>query len=85
MRQELFPFSDIDLMILYRPGIATDVGKITDAVLYPLWDTGLDVGHGVRTVQESLQHAGDDFFFRVLKQLLYPIVKLLGKVGSISA
>ena len=64
-RQELFPYSDIDLMILYRPGIADEIGKITDAVLYPLWDTGLDVGHGVRTVQESLQHAGEDFFFRV--------------------
>ena len=64
-RQELFPFSDIDLMILYRPGIAADVGKITDAVLYPLWDTGLDVGHSVRTVKESLQQAGEDFFFRV--------------------
>ena len=64
-RQELFPFSDIDLMILYRPGIKADVGRITDSILYPLWDTGLEVGHGVRTVSESLQQAGDDFFFRV--------------------
>ena len=64
-RQELFPFSDIDLMILYRPDFGEEVGKVTDAILYPLWDTGLDVGHGVRTVQESLQHAGEDFFFRV--------------------
>jgi [protein-PII] uridylyltransferase len=64
-RQELFPFSDIDLMILYRSGVADEIGKITNAVLYPLWDTGLDVGHGVRTVQESLHHAEEDFFFRV--------------------
>jgi [protein-PII] uridylyltransferase len=64
-RQELFPFSDIDLMILYRPGIKSQVGKITDSILYPLWDTGLDVGHGVRTVQESLHQAEEDFFFRV--------------------
>ncbi len=64
-RQELFPFSDIDLMILYRPEIKSGVGKITDSILYPLWDTGLDVGHGVRTIQESLQQAGEDFFFRV--------------------
>ena len=64
-RQELFPFSDIDLMILYRPSAGEEVGKITDAILYPLWDTGLDVGHGVRTVEESLRHAGEDFFFRV--------------------
>ncbi len=64
-RQELFPFSDIDLMILYRPGVKAEVGRITDTILYPLWDTGLDVGHGVRTVQESLQQAAEDFFFRV--------------------
>ncbi len=64
-RQELFPFSDIDLMILYRSDIKKEVGKITDSILYPLWDTGLDVGHGVRTVEESLQQAGEDFFFRV--------------------
>ncbi len=64
-RQELFPFSDIDLMILYRSGIKAQVGKISDAILYPLWDTGLDVGHGVRTIEESLEQAGEDFFFRV--------------------
>jgi [protein-PII] uridylyltransferase len=64
-RQELFPFSDIDLMLLFRPGFGDEVGKVADAILYPLWDTGLDVGHGVRTVAESLQHAGEDFFFRV--------------------
>ena len=38
---------------------------ITDAVLYPLWDSGLEVGHGVRTVEESLQHAAEDYFFQV--------------------
>jgi [protein-PII] uridylyltransferase len=64
-RQELFPFSDIDLMILYRPAAGEEVGKITDAILYPLWDAGFDVGHGVRTVEESIEHAGSDFFFRV--------------------
>jgi len=63
-RQELFPRSDIDLMILYRSGYR-DVGVIADAILYPLWDTGLEVGHGVRSVAESLEHAEEDYFFRV--------------------
>ncbi|MCP3676552.1 MAG: [protein-PII] uridylyltransferase, partial [Deltaproteobacteria bacterium] len=40
-RQELFPYSDIDLMILYRPEVEGSVAQIADSILYPLWDTGL--------------------------------------------
>ncbi len=64
-RQELFPFSDIDLMVLYRPELAGEIGKVADSVLYPLWDTGLEVGHGVRTVEESVEQASRDYFFQV--------------------
>ncbi|MGB3209645.1 MAG: [protein-PII] uridylyltransferase [Desulforhopalus sp.] len=64
-RRELFPFSDIDLMILYHPKVKKQIGAVTDAVLYPLWDTGLEVGHGVRTVAESMSHAKEDYFFLV--------------------
>jgi [protein-PII] uridylyltransferase len=64
-REEFFPFSDIDLMILYRPEIKARIKEVTDGVLYPLWDTGLEVGHGVRTVEESMEHAGEDYFFLV--------------------
>ncbi len=64
-RREFFPSSDIDLMILYRPAIKKHISKISDAVLYPLWDTGLDVGHGVRTVAESIVHAKEEYFFLV--------------------
>ncbi len=63
-RQELFPRSDIDLMILYRSEYR-EVGKVADSILYPLWDTGLEVGHGVRSVEESISHAAEDYFFRV--------------------
>ncbi len=64
-RKELFPFSDVDLMILYHPKVKKHITKVTDAVLYPLWDTGLEVGHGVRTVAESISHAREDYFFLV--------------------
>ncbi len=64
-RRELFPRSDIDIMILYRPQDKEVVQDIADAVLYPLWDAGLEVGHGVRTVEESLLHAEEDYFFLV--------------------
>ncbi|NNK97232.1 MAG: [protein-PII] uridylyltransferase [Desulfobacterales bacterium] len=64
-RQELFPFSDIDLMILYNSKLGKKVGELTDAILYPLWDTGYEVGHGVRTIKESMRQAAKDFVFRV--------------------
>jgi len=64
-RSELFPYSDIDLLILFREDAKEEMELVTNGVLYPLWDTGLDVGHGVRTVDECLSHAKDDFFFQV--------------------
>ncbi len=64
-RCELFPFSDIDLMLLYQPEVKESVGTVVDRVLYPLWDAGLEVGHGVRTVEESIEHAEEEFFFQV--------------------
>ncbi|THB79535.1 MAG: [protein-PII] uridylyltransferase [Desulfobulbaceae bacterium] len=64
-RQELFPFSDIDLMILFSKKFRKKVSGVVDKLLYPLWDTGYEVGHGVRTIKESLEQARDDFVFQV--------------------
>lgn len=64
-RKELFPYSDIDLMILYHESIEDKIQEVADAILYPLWDTGLDIGHAVRTVEQSLSHAAEDYFFQV--------------------
>jgi [protein-PII] uridylyltransferase len=84
-RKELFPFSDIDLMILYHPKIKKQISKVTEAVLYPLWDTGLEVGHGVRTVAESISHAREEYFFLVAlldARLLYGSEELYGQLLS---
>ncbi|MFC1523328.1 [protein-PII] uridylyltransferase [Thermodesulfobacteriota bacterium] len=64
-RSELFPFSDIDLLILYKPGSEHTLEAATESLLYPLWDAGLDVGHSVRTPEACLADAEDDFFFQV--------------------
>ena len=64
-RRELFPFSDIDLLLLYDEGARNLVEQVTDAVFYPLWDAGLEVGHGVRTVQACMEDMKGDFFFQV--------------------
>ena len=52
-RGELCPASDLDLLLLYRR--QTDlITKLARGLFYPLWDAGLDVGHGVRTVSQCL-------------------------------
>lgn len=53
-RSELGPRSDIDLMLLKPRGVSDAAVK---AVLYPLWDAGLTVGHSVRTIDEALAAA----------------------------
>lgn len=64
-RQELFPYSDVDILLLHPPMSQEEVDRIAGAIFYPLWDAGLDVGHGVRTVDQCLEDAAGDFFFRV--------------------
>jgi [protein-PII] uridylyltransferase len=65
-RQELFPFSDVDLMIVFRPEVRDEeISEIANSILYPLWDSGLEVGHGVRSVGEAISLAEEDFYFRV--------------------
>ncbi|MFZ5776213.1 MAG: [protein-PII] uridylyltransferase [Thermodesulfobacteriota bacterium] len=64
-RRELFPYSDIDLLLLYEPAVEGRLVAVTEALFYPLWDAGIEVGHGVRTVETCLAHAREDFFFQV--------------------
>lgn len=52
-REELSPYSDIDLMILYVPGKEKKIEEWINKVLYPLWDWGLTLGYTVQTTQES--------------------------------
>jgi [protein-PII] uridylyltransferase len=49
-RREQCLWSDIDVMLLRRGG---DPDPMVRAVLYPLWDAHLKVGHSVRTIEES--------------------------------
>ncbi len=57
-RRELAPQSDLDLLLLHDKGC--DVTEVADALWYPIWDTGLKLGHAVRTVRDTLALAGDD-------------------------
>jgi [protein-PII] uridylyltransferase len=64
-RGELSPHSDIDLMFLYprsAMGKSLDLLKetMTKEILYPLWDTGMKVGHASREIKEALIEAQRD-------------------------
>jgi [protein-PII] uridylyltransferase len=59
-RSELHPNSDIDIMILLNSPANTDQRQKISALVQFLWDTGLDLGHSVRTLNECLAAAQDD-------------------------
>ena len=59
-RGELHPYSDIDLMILHKPRIKKDINERIKSFLTFLWDTGLEVGHSVRTVSQCKSEARRD-------------------------
>ena len=51
-RRELQPYSDIDLLILHDAEIdSTHVAALENFLRF-LWDTGLKIGHSVRTLDE---------------------------------
>ncbi len=56
-RGDLQPHSDVDLLILFHETLPEDE---VSAFIQNLWDLGLDVGHAVRTVNESIQLAEQD-------------------------
>jgi [protein-PII] uridylyltransferase len=56
-RGEQVPGSDVDLTFLHAVDGPSDVRELVDAVLYPLWDSGLPVSHSVRTVAECRAEA----------------------------
>jgi [protein-PII] uridylyltransferase len=59
-RRELAPHSDVDLMFLFHPEAKQQVETLVRAVLHPLWDSGFQVGHSVRTIHDCIELAESD-------------------------
>jgi [protein-PII] uridylyltransferase len=59
-RKELCPKSDIDLLFLHPYKVDRYVEAMTEWMLYPLWDLGLEVGHSVRNIRETIRMASSD-------------------------
>jgi len=56
-RGELCPYSDLDVWLLVPRGKSSDprAQLIAEAILYPLWDLRMEVGHAVERVMGLLQ------------------------------
>ena len=63
-RQELAPYSDIDLMFLYSPASAVQAKALSTLVLHGLWDLGFQVGHSLRSIADCLSMSRSDLIVR---------------------
>ena len=63
-QRELAPYSDIDVMFIYRVEAGEAAPALFREVLHPLWDLGFQIGHSMRTIQECIELAGQDLSIR---------------------
>ena len=55
-RRHLAPYSDLDLLFLHNSKLNLEILEdIIKFILYPIWDLGINVGHAVRSENESSQ------------------------------
>ena len=59
-RGELFPQSDVDVLILLHQAPDHDEKEKLENLVQLFWDIGLDIGHSIRTVDECLQESATD-------------------------
>ncbi|MDR0565271.1 MAG: [protein-PII] uridylyltransferase [Azoarcus sp.] len=59
-RSELFPYSDVDLLILLPDAPDEELNGKLSALVGTSWDVGLAIGHSVRTIDECLEAARAD-------------------------
>src|SRR4029077_16194117 len=50
-RREMLPRSDLDVLLLN--GGRDDIAGIADRIWYPVWDSGAELDHAVRTVPQA--------------------------------
>jgi [protein-PII] uridylyltransferase len=67
-RRELCLGSDVDLMVIHQGKLPSAMNEVIPRAIYPLWDTRLEVGHSILTVQECIRLAMADF--RVLTSVM---------------
>ena len=59
-RRELLPYSDIDVLILCDEATREQEKEALEQFITFLWDTNLDIGHSVRSIDECVSQAEAD-------------------------
>lgn len=59
-RAELWPASDIDILILLPEALDEASAGQIELLVGSFWDIGLDIGHSVRSIEDCLQEAEKD-------------------------
>ncbi|WMW82430.1 [protein-PII] uridylyltransferase [Undibacterium cyanobacteriorum] len=59
-RGELFPYSDVDVLILLAAPPDKALREKLESLIQVLWDIGLDIGHSIRTIDECMTEAAAD-------------------------
>jgi [protein-PII] uridylyltransferase len=67
-RGELHPSSDLDLMVVHDGEMTPYVQRVTQELLYTLWDMGLQIGHSLRSLDDCVAIASTDFPSRTSMQ-----------------
>ncbi len=57
-RGELAPFSDLDVMLVHEG--QRNVDELAAKIWYPIWDSGIKLGHSVCTIKQALERGKDD-------------------------
>ncbi|HIE34771.1 MAG TPA: phosphohydrolase, partial [Campylobacterales bacterium] len=59
-REQMAPYSDIDLMIVYEDVKGYNINAFIEKILYIIWDAKLKVGHRVHKLDELLEVSQSD-------------------------
>ncbi|NKA01607.1 MAG: bifunctional uridylyltransferase/uridylyl-removing protein, partial [Proteobacteria bacterium] len=59
-RKELFPYSDIDLLILTSKNLNNSLNQKIEQFITLAWDLGLRIGHSVRNINETKREIKKD-------------------------
>ena len=52
--------SDVDILFLFDKCVPEEAGNLIQEVVYPLWDLKMEVGYATRSIDETLEMAGND-------------------------
>jgi len=62
-RRRPAPYSDVDLLLVAETGAQAEMSTALSAFVRDCWDTGMELGHSIRTSADVIHFASDDIQF----------------------